>query len=91
MIMDMVRDSAWKSLLVTRSGLSLSHLFFTNDIVLFVEASVRQIEVVRKCLDEFCAWLGQRVSFAKSHIFLFSNVSSELCHNIEAIVGIPNT
>lgn len=88
MILDLVDEGSWKPLIVTRTGLSLSHLFLTNDIVLFPEALVQQMEVIRSCLDSFCAWSGQRVGFAKYSIFFSSNVSSELLGNIVVVADI---
>nr|KYP39150.1 hypothetical protein KK1_039548 [Cajanus cajan] len=42
--------------------------------MLFIEKSVDQVDIVLKCLDEFCRSSGQKVSFAKAHMFVSCNV-----------------
>lgn len=32
----------------------ISHLLFMDDMLLFTEASMELIEVIRRCLDQFC-------------------------------------
>ena len=36
----------------------LSHLYFADDLILFLEASESQMEVIMDCLDLFCAASG---------------------------------
>lgn len=75
--------------MVTHTGPSLSHLLFIDDIVLFAEASIHQMKVIRSCLGRFCAWSGEKVSFVKSSIFFSLKVPSWLCHDNEAVVSTP--
>ena len=42
-INEAVEAKMWKPIQVGRQGPDLSHLFFTDDIVLFIEASVEKI------------------------------------------------
>lgn len=49
----------WKPIKCSRYGPELSNLFFTNDIVLFAEASIQRARVIKKCLDIFCRASGQ--------------------------------
>lgn len=39
----------------TRNVVSVSHLFFTDDLLLFGEASVEHTRVMEAILQEFCA------------------------------------
>lgn len=42
------------------SGVSgVSHLFFADDFVLFAEATLDQVAVVQRILQEFCGASGQ--------------------------------
>lgn len=53
MIMDAINEGAWKPVSIAKSGLKLSHLFFVDDIVLFAEASMDQMAIIKQCLDNF--------------------------------------
>ena len=56
----------WNPLKTSRNGPSFSHLFFANDMVLFVEADTENCLAINEALQEFCAKSGQKVSEAKS-------------------------
>jgi hypothetical protein len=40
-----VKDKEWKPVKASRSGPFLSHFFFADDLVLFAEASIEQVQV----------------------------------------------
>ena len=61
-----IADGDWKGIKLSRHGPTLSHLFFTDDLILFVEASMHQLRVILDCLNRFCGCFGQRVHFQKS-------------------------
>jgi hypothetical protein len=64
-------------------GPGISHLCFADDENLFAGNSMHQIQEVRRCLDLFCAYSGQKVSIAKTRILFFSkNVSLALENSI---------
>ncbi|KAG7552028.1 Reverse transcriptase domain [Arabidopsis thaliana x Arabidopsis arenosa] len=74
-----VGAKAWKPISLSRGGLKLSHICFADDLILFAEASVKQIRVIRRVLERFCLASGQKVSLEKSKIFFSDNVSRDLC------------
>ena len=86
-----VEAKRWKPILVGRQGADLSHLFFIDDIVLFVEASVEQILVIRACLDVFCEALGQRVNLTKSKILFSKNMNETVMNDICRVGDIQRT
>lgn len=56
----------------------LSHIsFFADDLLLFGEASEKQIDCMLQCLDLFCSSSGQKVNRAKSSIFFSRNVEND--------------
>jgi hypothetical protein len=66
-------------------GPGISHLCFADDENLFAGNSMHQIQEVRRCLDLFRAYSGQKVStIAKTSINLFfsKNVSLALENSI---------
>lgn len=66
MIADLVTNDQWKPVSISRNGPALSDLFFADDIILFAEATIDQIVMIKKCLEKFCEWSEQRMGFNKS-------------------------
>lgn len=54
MIEAAVLEKRWKPVTANRGGPPISNLMFVDDLVLFAEASVDQVQVVKKCLDKIC-------------------------------------
>ncbi|KAL8143578.1 hypothetical protein V2J09_016610 [Rumex salicifolius] len=57
-IRDAVNSGAWRP--ITVGGVSLSHVFFADDLILFGEANAAQAEVIKECLNRFCKFPGKR-------------------------------
>ena len=49
----------------SRGGVVFSHLFFTDDLILFAKADVKNCLAIKDVLDTFCMFSGQKFS-AKS-------------------------
>ncbi|CAA7017011.1 unnamed protein product [Microthlaspi erraticum] len=86
-----IDEKRWKPISLSRGGPKLSHICFADDLILFAEASVAQIRVVRGVLERFCRASGQKVSLEKSKIFFSDNVSRELRSAISVESGIQST
>lgn len=56
-------------------------------MLLFTEASMKQLSVIKNCLDRFCEHLGQKVSVAKIKIFFSSNMDNCLAKRISEKSG----
>ena len=52
-----------------REGPAFSHLFFTDDLVLFAKADHVNCSAIQDVLDSFCATSGQTVSNTKSRVY----------------------
>ena len=50
-----VAERRWEPLKLYLSGPNLSHLFFADDLLLFVEASENQIISIMEYLNQFCS------------------------------------
>ncbi|XP_019094473.1 PREDICTED: uncharacterized protein LOC109129898 [Camelina sativa] len=81
----------WKPIAVSRGGPKLSHVCFADDLILFAEASVAQVRLIRGVLESFCLASGQKVSLEKSKIYFSNNVSREMEQLISAESGIGST
>ena len=81
----------WKPIRLSCGGPMLSHICFADDLILFAEASVAQIRVIRGILEAFCKSSGQKVSLEKSKIFFSKNVHRDLEKLISDESGIRST
>lgn len=66
-----VEKKVWKPIKISKRSPRLSHLAFADDLILFIEASVAQIEVIQDILHAVCDISGQKVSTEKDSHLLF--------------------
>ncbi|GLT47079.1 hypothetical protein SLA2020_207990 [Shorea laevis] len=76
-----VAFNSWKPFHISRGGLALLHLFFVNDLMLFYNACLAQVEMVMECLNEFAGVSGLDINLSKSNMrFLWgSDVANKPC------------
>lgn len=86
-----IATKEWKPISLSCGGPKLSHVCFADDLILFAEASVGQIRVIRRVLEKFCIASGQKVSLEKSKIFFSNNVHRDLAKLISDESGIKAT
>ncbi|KAK4283181.1 hypothetical protein QN277_000163 [Acacia crassicarpa] len=83
LIQSEIQAKQWKPIRLSRTGPQISHLFFADDIILFAEASIEQVQVINKCLKTFCDSSGLKVNQQKTRVCFSNNVShtrrSEMC------------
>ncbi|CAL1369065.1 unnamed protein product [Linum trigynum] len=90
-ILEEVSENRWCPMRLSPGGPPLSHLFFVNDLVLFVEASLKQAEVINTCVDRFCNASGELVSKDKYRILFSKNTRDRDGKNICEKLGIQST
>ncbi|KAK4281550.1 hypothetical protein QN277_013028 [Acacia crassicarpa] len=73
-ICDSVEVGIWKPLYVSKSGPSVSHLMFADDLLLFGVASVSQAECMLKYLNDFMAASSGKINMSKSSMFFSPRV-----------------
>ncbi|KAK3198861.1 hypothetical protein Dsin_022276 [Dipteronia sinensis] len=86
-----LNSSRWKCIKVSRGGPSISHLFFADDLILFGDASLTQVGIMKECLDVLCSLSGHQVSFSKSRVFCSNNIIEGVARNIAIACGSPLT
>ncbi|GMI90227.1 hypothetical protein HRI_002692000 [Hibiscus trionum] len=72
-IYDRIEKNGWRSIKFSRSRPGLSHIFFVDDLLIFVEANEPQLQVIRETLETFCRLSGHRISAAKTQIYFSQN------------------
>ncbi|KAB1216631.1 hypothetical protein CJ030_MR4G007827 [Morella rubra] len=72
---------------VSRRALSLSHLLFADDIMIFSRANTREVNQISIVLEEYARLSGQKINKAKSSLFCSGNTHSEvvvaLCNSLQ--------
>ncbi|XP_028117910.1 uncharacterized protein LOC114315493 [Camellia sinensis] len=72
----------------TRTCPTLSHLFFADDALLFLQANVNQCHKILKVLDVYNTASGQRINFGKSGIQFSQNIGLALKRQICDVMNI---
>jgi len=75
MIELIVEQGLWKPIQLGRGGPKLSHLVFADDLILFSEAFLDQVEVINSCLGAFCSSSREKISNEKMKVYFSRNVS----------------
>lgn len=73
-ITNMCEEKRWDKMQASRHGLSFSHVFFADDLMLFAKANHKNCDVVIEVLDNFCILAGEKVNLKKSKILFSPNV-----------------
>ena len=74
-----------------RTGVRLSHLFFTDDIFLFTKATARDCQNHSRILLDFCAMSGQLMSTTKSKTWFSPRTPRRIKDQVAGILGLPTT
>ncbi|WJX67818.1 hypothetical protein P8452_52254 [Trifolium repens] len=91
LILQAVDNGTWKGIRAGREGPMVSHLMFTDDLLLFGEASERQMRCVTDTLQLFCNMSGQEVSYEKTSILFSNNVERSLKNKLIHMSGFKET
>ena len=81
----------WNPKMASQGGITISHLFSADDLVLFVKADHKNCVAVKDALDTFCALSGQKVCATKSRVFFSPNVSPSAREALNDILEFCST
>ncbi|KAK3229447.1 hypothetical protein Dsin_001328 [Dipteronia sinensis] len=81
----------WKCVKVSREGPPISHIFFADELILFGQSSITQVEMMKDYLDTFCKLSGQQIRFAKYCIFCSCNTNERVAKSISKVCRSPLT
>ncbi|GAU31911.1 hypothetical protein TSUD_270960 [Trifolium subterraneum] len=86
-----VRDRKWHGIKAGRNGPEISHLMFADDLLLFGEATEKQMCCVMQVLNSFCNLSGQEISHEKTSILFSKNVDRGKKTKLLQISGFHGT
>lgn len=83
---------SWKPYGFNRDmGPKISHLFFADDILLVAEATLAQVDEVKRILEVYCNYSGQKVNLQKSAVNFSNNVKNDIVDTLSNVLGMPYT
>lgn len=84
-------DERLRGAKASRNGPSISHLLFTDDSILFGEASVQRANVIRSILHEYEQCSGQSIKFNKSLAFFSTNTDGTTKNVVASSLGVGHS
>ncbi|KAI5327143.1 hypothetical protein L3X38_026539 [Prunus dulcis] len=78
-----------KGIEVARRAPSISHLFFADDSVLFLEATRHACRTLKRVFEIYEMAAGQKIDLAKSAIAFSPNTPVQLRNEVSSILAIP--
>ncbi|VVA09363.1 PREDICTED: reverse mRNAase [Prunus dulcis] len=66
----------------------LSHLFFADDSIFFVQAEERNCTRLKRLLEDYCLASGQLINYDKSSLLFSANTPEKVKTQIGAILGV---
>jgi hypothetical protein len=91
LIQSKVDAKEWQPIVLAKGGPPISHLFFADDLILFGEASMNQMNIISECLTEFCGASGAKVSVEKTRLLVSSNVHTNRAKELSNASGFGLT
>ncbi|KAA3483063.1 reverse transcriptase [Gossypium australe] len=76
---------------VSRKGPQISHLLFTDDCILFGEASLKGAQTFKRILKEYEEVPGQCVNYEKSTAFYSSNTTAQMRYLVSQVLNDRNS
>lgn len=81
-----ITSRVWSPIKLSQSGSVLSHLVFSDDLVIFSKVDIKRYTVLKDILSRFCNFLGHHVN-ARKNIFFSKGVNETLSNQIRRILG----
>ncbi|KAJ4796754.1 RNA-directed DNA polymerase (reverse transcriptase)-related family protein [Rhynchospora pubera] len=80
MLMKDTQEGRLKGVRLSNNGPNLNALLYADDLLIFGEASIAEVQRIANILDHFCAISGQRIGHNKSRVW-FSRATPENMRN----------
>lgn len=75
---------------IVRFSPPISHLLFTDDVMILSKAKNAESNVILKCLSTYSKCSGQHINFSKSSIFFSKNFKPSMKASINSILRMPH-
>ncbi|KAM1354663.1 hypothetical protein PS2_028774 [Malus domestica] len=89
MIQDAVHVKKLDGVKIGASGPIISHMFFADDILLFLRADKKNSRNLVDLLRKYCDASGQKVNLQKSSVYFGTNIHTRIVAELANVLGIP--
>ncbi|KAI0496288.1 hypothetical protein KFK09_022602 [Dendrobium nobile] len=72
---------------VSSNSPRISHLLYADDAMIFAEAKITNVKVIKEIIKKYCNWTGHKVNTAKSGLLFGKAVNSRIKRKIKNILG----
>lgn len=72
------------------SGLTITHVMYVDDVVLFTKATRRDATDLVKVLDKYYSWSGQAINKNKSEMFFSQHTQRHNRRLVKSILRVKN-
>lgn len=79
----------WKPFCFNNQEVLLSHMVFANDIVIFGEATLENIQHVLRLVEDFCLASEQTINYTKSQIVYLNSLLADIAQLLYQDKGFP--
>ncbi|EOY30506.1 Uncharacterized protein TCM_037692 [Theobroma cacao] len=90
-INEAVTQGLWKPIRFGRGGPALPHLFFVDDLILFAEALVPRMDVIKGVSNHFRKYSDEKVNVEKTSFYFSKNVGMDIIHAISECSGFSHS
>lgn len=66
----------------------ISKLCLVDNVILFCKAKTSELFTLKKCLEKYCSWSGQKISAEKAGFFPSKGVSNQFVNQIKHSWGL---
>ncbi|KAG8387170.1 hypothetical protein BUALT_Bualt03G0225300 [Buddleja alternifolia] len=91
MIDQEVHHGNWDPIVIGRSGPSLSHMFFADDIIITAKNTPKSALTIKTTLDKFCKASGLKINLSKSKVFFAPKTPRDIKRDMTDILQIGPT
>lgn len=86
-----INNKDLKGIKLARKAPVLSHCFFVDDAIMFLNADIINCKVLKRILEVYCKASGQMVSLEKSSIYFSTNNPRNIRDDVSRCLGIKHT
>ena len=65
---------------------AITHVMYTDDVMLFSKANLREAEILNECLETYCNWSGQQINKQKSRLIFWKATQPSIARNLKRLL-----
>lgn len=79
-----------EGLKISRRAPMISHLFFADDALFFLNATIKNFSEMKNIMAEFCSISGEMINLQKSYVIFSKNIHHRFKRILRSIIGVQD-